>query len=260
MAHYQDQIYNALCVFIALALCYCLAKSLSVMRSRPNETSRRQAQGIAPAALGTLIALTSGLIADALLKRSHLFQQVRFSGYYLGFALITAGMIAVVNAGQPATGLTGGVSRSRSLRIVMWAAFLLPLAIAAVYLLDRHTFITNVYDVQVQRKIYWAPMLATTISGAAALFLSAWQRRTMRDFAIAAWMAVFALLIFVGLLRESLIVPDLGDPLANLLAAFGPFALAGICLSLAASILENESLASVRRPAIAPDNGPASSA
>lgn len=161
MVRYSDEIYNALCVSIALTLCHCLVKSLCLIRARQDERGRRLARGLPSAAAGTLIALASGLVADALLKRSDLFQRVRFGGYYLGFALITAGMIAVANAGQPER--PAGTRRWVGwFNVVLWAAFLAPLAIAAVYLLDPHTFITNVYGVQVQRTIYWAPMLATT--------------------------------------------------------------------------------------------------
>ncbi len=41
---------------------------------------------------------------------------------------------------------------------------------------------------------------------------------------------LYAALPFVGLLRESLILPDLGDRPANLLAACLPFLGASICL------------------------------
>ncbi|WP_168207621.1 hypothetical protein [Microlunatus elymi] len=47
-------------------------------------------------------------------------------------------------------------------------------------------------------------------------------------------MAGFAILIFVGLLRESKILPDLGDPVANLAVAFVPFVAASVMLIIGA--------------------------
>ncbi len=77
-------------------------------------------------------------------------------------------------------------------------------------------------------------MLITTLVGSVLLFLVAFAIRKMGERQPFFWLAAYAALVFVGLLRESLILPDLGNPLTNLLVAFVPFLFGSICLDFSA--------------------------
>ncbi len=233
MDRYFDTIYYALTALLLLSLGYAALAGYKLYNSSPSSLKRR-ARGITLAALGTGLALLGGLFADAFLKSSTWFQQVRFALYYAGFALVTFGLDATAVAGQQTV-----AHPLRLSRFILWALFLAPLALSVFYLLNPNTFVLNQAGVQVQLTVYWIPMLATTCAGAILLFFLAFgvDARGRREYLV--WIGAFAALIFIGLLRESLILPDLGNPLTNLLAAFVPFALAGICLCLGVRNLLN---------------------
>ena len=89
------------------------------------------------------------------------------------------------------------------------------------------TFVLNRYGEQVQFPVYWAPMLALSGVGAVVLLRG---RRSMEVDQPGRLLGVFDALVLLGLLRESGIIPDLGDGLVNLLVAFVPFTAAGAIL------------------------------
>ncbi len=239
MDRYFDTIYYALTALLLLSLGYAALAGYRLYNSSASSLKGR-ARGITLAALGTALALLGGLYADTFLKSSPWFQQVRFASFYAGFALVTFGLDATAVAALQSGALPLRRSRARLSRFILWALFLAPLALSVFYLLNPNTFVLNQAGVQVQLTVYWIPMLATTCAGAILLFFLAFgaDARGRRDYLV--WIGAFAALIFIGLLRESLIIPDLGNPLTNLLAAFVPFVLAGICLCLGGRNLLNK--------------------
>jgi hypothetical protein len=235
MDRYFDVTYHALAVGILLALGYSIYSSLKLRHNSSLLIFRQRALGIIWIALGTAIALLGGLFADSFLKNSAYFQQVRFALYDAGFTLVTGGFMTVVAASQAAYALPKYLSNSKQVRSLVWFLFLGALVVSAFNLVDPNTFILNQYGFQTQRAVYFYPMLITTLVGSALLFLVAFviQERAARPPLF--WLGVYAALVFVGLLRESLIIPDLGNPLTNLLVAFVPFFMGSLCLSFAAA-------------------------
>lgn len=234
MERHFDLIYDMLCMLIGFVLAYATITGLKAFRTLPAGRTRRQASGIAEAAVGVAVALAGGLFADAMLKQSIYFQQVRFALYYLGFGLITLGTTKIVDAYRTTGVQSSSFSRSTIPVWIVWACFTGPLVLAVVYLVDSRTFILNSAEMQVQRTIYWIPMLGATGSAAVVLVSETLRRKNRCDTKVLCWTAAFAALIFFGLLCESLILPDFGDPLSNLLVAFVPFALGSFCLDLGA--------------------------
>ena len=188
---------------------------------------------VAVIAMGTAVALAGGLIADAALQSSPFFQQVRFGAYYLGFAAIVAGTTIAIRA---------TTTRSRWIIRILVSAFALALIVGAVFVCVPATFVLNRYHEQIQLVIYWVPMLVATGGGAIALLAARGDaaRRTRLPM-----IAAFEGLLFVGLLREAQIIPDLGEPLANLLVAFGPFVIGAVLLMVSVAPRARESAATV---------------
>ena len=165
---------------------------------------RLHGRGAALAACGTALALAGGLGADGFLKDSPAFQQVRFGIYFCGFDLVVLGTCWMLRA----------VSRERlSFRRV------LPGALAGLFVAAVAVSI---------------PFLLVA-SGVGAGFLAVAATRSSAPGRVIL-VAVFEALLFIGLLREAQIVPDLGDPLVNLLASFVPFLIGGIAIAIAAGM------------------------
>ena len=234
MDQYFDRIYYALAVIILLALGYSAYTGFRRSTASTIEI-RIQGMGIALAAIGTAIALVGGLLADSFLKTNSLFQQTRFFTYYVGFFLITFGLNQISRAAQKASASPGeGRSQQDLTSLIFWFFFFVPLAISVFFLVNPQTFTINQFGVQVQKTIYWLPMLTTTLVGALLLAVFAFTLQNKNRRALLFWSGAFSIFVFIGLLRESLILPDLGDPLANLLIAFVPFVIASVCLCLGA--------------------------
>ncbi len=237
MVRYFDLIYYTLSILILLFLGLAVTLSVGVTHKTQTPASAKAALGIRVAAVGTVIALVGGLLADALLKNSTFFQQARFAGYYIGFALITWGLSRVGRQAQETQALPKLMANRTMTGTIPWALFLVTLAAALFYLLNPATFVRNPSGSQIQLVVYWIPMLTTSAVEAMVLIGLALAIKVSDWRAFLLWSGSFSALVFIGLLRESLILPDLGDPLSNLLAAFGPFAIGSLCLFLAAGRL-----------------------
>lgn len=227
MERYFDAIYAILCVAMLLALADATFMGFRRRVRSSDRRFRQQTLGIASIAIGTALALLGGLVADAFLMDSPLFQQFRFGAYDVGFALIVAGLDRILRA-SPAADALANWSRA-----VVWLAFLGTLSVSVFFLANPRTFVMNQYGLQIQLTIYWLPLLTATLLGAVLLLLVASRVSERRAREHLMWIGAFAALLFVGLLRESLIMPGLGSPLANLLVAFVPFVAGSLCLCAA---------------------------
>jgi MFS family permease len=235
MDRYFDLIYYALAIGILLALVYSIISALDLRRSSVRPAYRQPALGIIWIALGTAITLLGGLFADSFLKNSPYFQQTRFALYDVGFVLIVVGITTILAAAQVSDAQPNFLSNLKQLRSVVWVLFLGSLAISTFYLLNPATFVLNQYGYQIQQAVYFLPMLTAVLVGSVLLLLAAFASRGRAARLPFFWLGLFAALVFVGLLRESLILPDLGDPLIDLLAAFVPFFMSSICLGFASA-------------------------
>jgi hypothetical protein len=234
MDRYFDVIYYALSFGILLALGYSILVALNLRHKTRLLIFRQRAWGIILIALGTATALLGGLSADAFLKENAYFQQIRFALYDSGFALIMIGFTTIIAASQAAYPLPRYLSNLKQVRLLAWFLFLGALLVSAFYLIDPDTFVRNQSGFQTQRAIYFFPMLSVTFVGFAILFPVAFAIQKRNERAPLIWLSAYAALVFVGLLRESLILPDLGNPLTNLLVAFVPFFIGSLSLGFSA--------------------------
>jgi hypothetical protein len=231
MDRYFDLIYYTFGVLILVALTYSTFIALDLRHGSAVLVFRKRALGIAFASIGTIIVLLAGFLANAFLKGSVYFQQATFACYYIGFALITFGLNATAGATQKTYPLPKHLANTNFSGLVVWCLFLGTLALSVFYLVNPKTFVFNQNGVQVQRVVYWIPMLATTFAGATLLFSLASQIKDKGEQKHLLWIGAYATLVFVGLLGESSILPDLGSPLTNLLVIFVPFTIGSFCLS-----------------------------
>lgn len=225
LEHYFDVIYYGLNALLLGSLVAVVILGAYRARSSAAPTGRALGLGFCLTAAGTIVALVGGLLTDALLRDSPLFQQARFGLYYVGFTILVIGTLTLLR-GLPSTRWM-----SRSLVLISIVA----LIIGVTFLAVPSTFVMNQFREQVQLVVYWVPMLVASGVGSVTLGLStrADSGSTPRQLRL---VAAFELLLFLGLLREAEIVPDLGDPLLNLYVSFVPFVLGGLLLVLASAL------------------------
>lgn len=222
---YFDTIYLGLNIAMLVGL--ALAVAFGIIWQRRAKPPQGLGLAVVLLVAGTVVALAGGLIADAALKSSPWFQQVRFGAYYLGFAAIVIGTIGLMRS-------TGDPLRARRLSRALAIAFLAAVVVGGIFVTVPATFVLNQYHEQIQLAVYWVPMLVASAGGAAVLLAVAPTVAARVRFRVV-WVAAFEALLFIGLLREAEIVPDLGDPLINLLVAFVPFVVGAACLAVATS-------------------------
>ena len=82
-----------------------------------------------------------------------------------------------------------------------------------------------------QQAIFYLPLVVVLVFGAlamAALVVPRDGDPVMRRARL--WFLAYEVLVLVGALREATIIASVGEPIVDLLVAFGPFALSGVCL------------------------------
>jgi hypothetical protein len=224
LERYFDVIYNAISIAFLVALAIAVLRGCLLGRRRFDALDRLHGRGSALAAFGTALALAGGLVADGFLQDSAWFQQVRFGIYFVGFALAVLGVSWVLrSAVADRTGF-----RRFLPRILIWL-FVVSLVVSIPFLTIPSTFELNRYHEQVQLVVYWTPLLVASGVGAVTIFVAAVGSPTP---ARAIWVGIFEGLLFLGLLREAEILPDLGDPLVNLSVSFVPFFIGGIAVAI----------------------------
>ena len=175
MDRYFDVIYYALGALILVTVGYSTFVGLNLRNASSLPVFRKRALGISLASIGTIIVLLAGFLANAFLKGSVYFQQATFACYYTGFALITFGLNAIAGATQELYPLPKHLANTKFSGLVVWSLFLGALALSVFYLVNPKTFMFNQNGIQIQRVVYWIPMLTTTFAGATLLFLLASQ-------------------------------------------------------------------------------------
>jgi hypothetical protein len=225
MSKYLDVIYYTMAVSILLFLSMVMVTDLQQRKARVKV-------GYFWAAIGMAVALVGGMFADLVLKNYAWFQQIRFSLYFLGFAIFQLGMVSiaetiVVDRAQPDRW------NMRIMRIITWLIYTATVIIACFYLLNPKLFIFNQRGMQIQRIIYWLPMLVVSAGWSIGFFYLASIVNKKDRQSTCVYTGIACLMILIGLLKESLIIGELGQPLINLLFAFLPFLISSIFLWLA---------------------------
>jgi hypothetical protein len=138
--------------------------------------------------------------------------QAKFLAFYAGFALILLGSELML--------------RAHPSRAIRWSAYGLACAIAGVYLFtpDLAAYARAGETTRVsQQVVFYLPLYV----GLVLVAVESWRGPNRS-------LAAFALLLLVGIIRESGAIPSFGDAYLDLLGAFVPFALAALVLTHAA--------------------------
>jgi hypothetical protein len=222
-----DLTYYGLSVLMLGMLGYTAVAGFVLRHQLASPPARTEAVGVSLAALGALLTLVSGVVFTELdragLIGDVLYQQAHFSLFYVGFGLILYGVMAI----------------GRRWRVVLWAGFAAALVIAAAFLFNpsSYTFTASGTHVHaVQLVVFYLTLFVVTVAG---VFLLPF--RAARSRAHPVWFALFCAAILMGLLRESTILPTLGDPELDVLIAFVPFALGSFFLLMTGRALAAES-------------------
>jgi hypothetical protein len=224
-----DLSYYGLSVLMLGMLGYTAVAGFALRPALSSPRERNEAVAVSLAALGALLTLVSGVVSTDLdragLLNDLLYQQVHFSLFYVGFALILYGVIATASRWP----------------LLLWLGLAVTCIIAATFLFnpDSYTYTQSGTRVNaVQQVVFYLPLFYVTAVG--VLLLPFRMGRVHRH---AVWFAVFCAVILMGLLRESTLIPTLGDPELDLLAAFVPFVVGTVCLLLAVRSLAAEGAA-----------------
>jgi hypothetical protein len=228
LERYFDVIYNAISIAFLVALAIAVLRGRLLGRWKFDELDRLHGRGSALAAFGTALALAGGLVADGFLQDSAWFQQVRFGIYFVGFALAVIGVSWILRSA-----VAERTDFRRLLPRILIGLFVVSLVVSIPFLTIPSTFELNRYHEQVQLVVYWTPLLVASGVGAVTLFVAAVGSPTS---ARVIWVGLFEALLFLGLLREAEILPDLGDPLVNLSVSFVPFFVGGVAVAVGAGM------------------------
>lgn len=224
-----DLSYYGLSVVMLGTLGYTAIAGFALRPALSSPRERNEAVGVSLAALGALLTLVSGVVSTDLdragLLNDLLYQQAHFSLFYVGFALILFGVIATASRWP----------------LLLWLGFAVTCVIAATFLFnpDSYTYTQSGTRVNaVQQVVFYLPLFYVTAAGILLL-----PFRATRAHLHPVWFVIFCAAILVGLLRESTLIPTLGDPELDLLAAFVPFVVGTVCLLLTVRSLAAEATA-----------------
>ncbi|MDD5371551.1 MAG: hypothetical protein PHQ40_20930 [Anaerolineaceae bacterium] len=237
MDRYFDFIYYASGALILGALGYSIFAGLNLYSLSPLPIFRKRGLAVLLLAIGMIIVVIAGFVGNALLKGSIYYQQITFACYYIGFALITFALNAMVGVTQETNPLPKYLSNVRVTSLVVWALFLGTLVVSGFYLFNPKSFVFNQYGVQIQRVVYWMPMFTTTFAGAILSYLLASQIKEKGEKKYLFWICACFILLLIGMLGEWSTLPDWGNPITNLLVIFVPFVLACLCLCFGVRVL-----------------------
>ena len=128
--------------------------------SRSDGELRIAAVGLGWAGLGTLVALVAGVGLDLLspLTGDLLYQQLHFTIFYLGFALVLHGLETLA---WPADASPS----SRRLRWLGRAAFAVAVAVAALFLFNPASYTVSGHHVA-QQTVFYLPLVVVLLLGA----------------------------------------------------------------------------------------------
>jgi hypothetical protein len=235
---WYDAIYYGICLTMTLVLVVTLIRGVRFRRRSVDSQRRAHESGILTIAAGTAIAFVVGVGLNAIRSSTGdlFYQQSHFVAIYVGFGMITFGVIHVL--GTAPSNESHGPARWTwpILRCLVWLAYAGATFVAGSALAHADEDIPGLLSRSthvVQQVVFFLPVFVTLAIGAVTLLgLAAvrvdpqWRRRSL------AGLGLFAAMAFVGFLREATIIPSSGEPFVDLFMAFGPFVLAVVFLSL----------------------------
>jgi hypothetical protein len=237
--------YGLTALIVVLALAATLL-SLRLGRRSADEKQRVRATGTGIAALGFVVVFIATTTFLALLRAGALggilYQQAQFSVAYVGIALMLYGVERAVTTAETSDPQPNRANRERKLRAAIWIAFAVSVVVAFVYLFNPSTYtVTESGGTQhvAQQGIFWLPAFVAFAAGVGGLPVLALVTRDATARRHAIWFGLFFVIELLGILKESLLIPSSGDPFVDLLAAFIPFTVGGLCLLASALSLRS---------------------
>jgi len=225
--------------FGTVIVCFLTATVvIAIMKLRGSKSIevRKLVMGTVLFALGAIVT-TVGVVLLSFLSRSgeidpFLYLQSEFLDIYFGFGLILSGIQFTVYA--------GGSKLASTFRALTWLTFAASSTISAAFLLNRATYAVSFSGSTMhvaQQLVFWLPVFLTSCIGLVVLPVLALRAGDSGLRSHASLFAVSILLVLVGCLKESNLIPSSGDPLRDLLVSFVPFTTGSVILLLAASRL-----------------------
>ena len=92
-----------------------------------------------------------------------------------------------------------------------------------------------------QQVTWFAPVVTVLAIAATTATARVVNRASARWRSSTAWFGCFAGLTLVGVLREATIIGSSGEPIVDLLVAFGPLTLGGMCLLASLATVRDQS-------------------
>ncbi len=228
-----DATYRALNAIMALVLLATAGRALRLRRRSTDPSGRSVAMAVAVTALAVVLVLVVGVGLQAIRDSTGdlFYQQVHYAAFYVGFGLVLAAVDTVVSAARQDDVIRGSGRAWSAARLAGWGVFALAVTIAGAFLVDAAALPGATGNHVPQQAVFFLPVFV--VLGLAALvlgFVALTDRGPLR--AACGWFAAFAALVFLGMLREATILPSSGEPLVDLLVAFGPFTAGSTCLLL----------------------------
>jgi hypothetical protein len=237
--------YGLTALIVVLALAATLL-SLRFGRSSADEKQRVRAKGTGLAALGFVVVFITATAFLALLRAGALggilYQQAQFSVAYVGIALMLYGVERTVTTAETSDPQPKRANRERKLRGAIWIAFAGSVVVALIYLFNPSTYTVAVSGGTqhvAQQGVFWLPAFVAFAAGVGGLPVFALMTRDATARRHAVWFGLFFVIELLGVLKESLLIPSSGDPFVDLLAAFIPFTVGGLCLLASAFSLRS---------------------
>lgn len=236
--------YGLTALIVVLALAASIL-SLRLGRSSADGKQRVRATGTGLAALGFVVVFIAATTFLALLRAGALggilYQQAQFSVVYVGIALMLYGVERSVTTAETSDPQSKR-PRERNLRAAIWIAFAVSVVVALIYLFNPSTYTVNVSGGTqhvAQQGVFWLPAFVAFAAGVGGLPVFALMTRDAAARRHAIWFGLFFVIELLGILKESLVIPSSGDPFVDLLAAFIPFTVGGLCLLASALTLRS---------------------
>jgi hypothetical protein len=234
-----ELIYYGLAAGLAVVLLTVAVKGMRLRRLLADRTSRTSALGVALAAIGVETTLVAGVTLDTLrpVTGDLLYQQVHFSIFYLGFALVLSGVDQVASSRPTLTPVRAWAAA----RAGVWIAYAGAVGFSVWLLANAGAAATAqqraLHHVPQQPAFFLPLLLVLSVSTIVLAWLAIARGAADGTRGLLAWFSGFTGLALVGCMREATIIPSSGEPLVDLLVAFGPFAAAGVCLYLGLATL-----------------------
>src|SRR5579872_1962514 len=224
-----DLTYYALALTMILLLLAGTILGLWKSRSLGSKTTL----GMGLVSLGGLIVISDSVVLIALsrngLINGFLYQQVQFSVAYTAFTLVLYGLDKILFSQ-----LVGG-DQLRRARLFAWGTYIFSIGGASLFLFNPATYRVTIVGSQVyvaQQLVFWVPLFLVLVDGALTSAIAIFRSNNLQIRKYAGWSGLFSVLVFLGTLRESTIIPSTGDPFNDLLVAFAPFIAGSACALL----------------------------